>query len=288
MSCETGFMASYPITSPTHLRIDGIDSIEQVRDELFDVLTTRQGAVPYSDDSLKAHPFYVPMEVIVEHENILFVVKFWKVKGEGETRVVVPIAQEGTGFGTSFIIEFHKLRGDTIKFCNLYRWLVLYCSSTFTINPESADHVDKWLKNSAIGLDSVRNNALELEHVDMDLEETFCPMVAHLTSPWYESQIQMITSVACISENQSYARAMARHPPMVRAVCNLISVPQRDIVRITCTCIINMFVWQADIPWASVVLPAVDKWLVERADDPRWTHALKECRRLKAVAKGGL
>lgn len=264
-------------------------SIRQARDELVDVLMTRLGAVPYSDEWTPAawgtNAYYTPLEVIVDNESILFVLKIWKLNAQGKIECVRE--EDGEEGNLNYCFEMHKLRGDTLVFCKLYRAFVIYCRMRLEILPQSEEHVNGWvIGNTCFG----RSEELPdmLLTADECIGEHLSPVVAQLTSQWYQSQLEGIMCCAALSATPAVC-IMARYAPLTDAVFELLKVPQRDIVRCAATTIVNMWVWQAGqeetIRHAHFLscIDVLDRWIRERHGDPNWTHALRECRRARTV-----
>ncbi len=277
---------------PTHVMV-GLGpgySIQQARDELVEVLTSRLGAVFYTDEYTQAHEFYVPLEVIVNNRNILFILKIWRLGAQGRLECV----REQAGAAAAeepahYCFEMHKLRGDTVEFCKIYTWFVLYCDRHLVVLPQSKEHVANWTVTRRIG-HPVGELPEMLLTCDADMPELFDPLVAQVSSPWFTSQAQGIESCASLSATPVVG-IMARYAPLTDAIFELLKVPQRDIVRCAATCIANMWVWQAgqaDVlqPQFQSCLAVLDRWIADRAREPNWTHALRECRRARVLLAG--
>lgn len=278
---------------PTHmmLSLEPGYSIQQARDELIDVLVTRLGAVPYVDEwsgrSWGTNAYYTPLEAIVDYSNILFIVKIWKLNADGKLECVREPAQGEAAQSPHYCFEMHKLRGDTVLFCKIYRAFVVYCSTHFQILPQSREHVDGWIiGNKCMGSNDLPDMLLTRE---ADVAELLGPVVAQLTSQWNDSQLEGITCCASLSATPAVC-ILARHAPLTDAVFELLKVPQRDIVRCAAITILNLWVLQAGQDEEPIArarfrssIETLDRWILERRGDANWTHALRECRRARAV-----
>ncbi len=199
-----------------------------------------------------------------------------------------------------FIVEFRKLRGDTVEFVNMFvsilRVFRHWAESSppqLVVEATSAIRCWDWIREHSSNPNRFHSNSSLLLESIMDIDETLAPVIAAIRSEWYKSKMSGLESSCSLTEVETNATILSRHTTFLRAL-GTIDVTDRacpHIIRCLAKTVANMYCAprprhkeEAAALYMDILATRLTGLYASIKDLPSWRHSAVHIERIRGLS----
>ena len=200
-----------------------------------------------------------------------------------------------------FVVEFRKIRGDTVEFVNWFVSVLRVFKHWAESNPPrvvvestSATKCWGWIREHYCYANRFHSARVDLRDDIMAIDEILAPVIAGIRSEWFESKLSGLEGACSITELDANATILSNNIPFLKAL-GMIDITDRavpQIIRCFAKTVANMYCAPRMKPTHLLFEEAASSYLhilVTRLvglhhvikDKPSWHHSIVQLERIR-------